>query len=215
MAPMNAQERTCPRCGRVVHATATNCPGCAQLIGDAVTNVGFAPPRPTGASGSGNRLLRTLLIGCGGLILLAILLVVGLMIYFGANAPGETWVMTGREVTKDQIAELSKLAPLESGEAIKYFYCDGITSLAEGVYVATDRRLILYVETWSTPLTTLSYDSIKDLKLVSSDTWINDSTAIVTTRDGEEITFPLSSEREGDQRFVNYVSQQAKLPKGD
>ena len=57
----------------------------------------------------------------------------------------------------------------------------------------------------------IAIDDIVSVDFFKSESWLEDSTIIVTSSDGSELTLYASSEGGGDVRFVNAIRSAAKL----
>jgi hypothetical protein len=106
---------------------------------------------------------------------------------------------------------MKKLDLLDKGEIIKYFYSDGLLDVKEGFYVVTDTSLILYCEEWEVPKTKIPFNQILSLNIEYNISFFEDSYLEVTTSNGLEATFPISSGKKRDKDFYNYLLEKSNL----
>lgn len=128
--------------------------------------------------------------------------------YFGVMSP-ETYVVAGNRVPSRFVEKLRTLELIDQGESIRYFYSDALFDIEDGVYFVTDKQLVLYSNEWDEPAYKIPFDSIAKVEVRYSDSWLIDSDVTVVTKDGLEIYFPLSSEKGGDKRFIEFLAARA------
>lgn len=159
---------------------------------------------------------KKLLIGCGIALGVLVLLVCGGLVtgavYLGQNSP-ETFVQAAEDVRPRFLEVVRELDILEVDEEIVFFYSDALLDLEEGLYLATDRRVLIYSTYYfgDEPLQSFPYEEITRLDLERETSFLVDSDLTVEDLDGNWVTFPLSSERGGDVRFTDYVRSQCPL----
>ena len=156
--------------------------------------------------------MKKALIGCALLLAFLGTAIVAWIIYIGTVGP-ETFVVSGRQLEKRFHTRVQELGLLEEGEEIQYFYSDALTDITEGCYMVTDRHLILYSKRWPEPEIILAFDEIDSLEVEFDDSFFFDSYFTVGLEDGSDITFPISSEQEGDRRFYDYLEE--RRPKAE
>jgi hypothetical protein len=180
---------------------------------------GSQPPHPWGAPFPPRRQKRGMPTWVKALIILAVVLGIGLVAlcgglgYLAGKAP-PTYVQSGQQIREVELDVVHDLGLLEPGERILYFYSDGLLGPEEGMYFITDQRLVCYCNAWSEPLTSVPYESIIDVRAEYEPSVFIDSMVYVTYVDGEyemDLVFPVSSERGGDQRFVNELRERVEL----
>lgn len=147
-------------------------------------------------------------VGCG-CATLVVAMVVGLFIYMGVKGP-ETFVVSGHAVTKTQMANIKNLGLIDDGETIVYFYSDAMVDIEKGMYMLTDRQLILYTKSWETPMLRIDFQDIASIHLEREESFFIDSFVQLVLTSGEEIVFPLSSEGDGDLKFVDRIKENLK-----
>ena len=134
---------------------------------------------------------------------LVVIIIMGLMT-IGFIAP-ETSVYLGHAVPRKYIKEIRTLELLEKEEKIIYFYTDALFDIKEGFYFVTDEHLVLYSQEWEEPKTIIDYKSITDIEVEYDDSFLDDSYVMVETTSGMSVSFPLSSEKGGDKKFVQHI----------
>lgn len=123
----------------------------------------------------------------------------------GRNGP-DTSIYLGRQIPKNFMNEINTLGLLESEEEIKYFYSDGFTDIKSGFYFLTDKNLVIYSDMWETPETVIDYDDITSIEFERNTSFLEDSYIKVKTNYGLEMEFPVSSERDRDTEFFQYIA---------
>ena len=149
--------------------------------------------------------LKIILISFGILIVIVIL---GLA-YIGANSP-ETYVYTSDEIPTKYIREINRLGLLEENENIEFFYSDGLLDIKGGIFILTDKHLILYVDEWNNPKTIIDFSEINYLDIQYDDSFLNDSFIIVESENGFSYEFPVSSELGRDKKFFEALQQKVE-----
>ncbi|MFT5777103.1 MAG: hypothetical protein ACI837_000034 [Crocinitomicaceae bacterium] len=144
--------------------------------------------------------LKIVLISVGFLLLLGI----GSLMYIGANSP-DTYVYVKNEIPKNYKDLLRELSLIEADEKIQFLYSDALFSITKGVYVLTDKHLILYSEEWLEPERIFAFEEIYFLDITYDDSFFSDSYITVQTEYGMEIIFPVSSEKQRDYEFFHYL----------
>ena len=131
---------------------------------------------------------------------------VGLVI-LGSLVP-ETYVYLGRQIPKKYLSEIRSIGLLAEDERIKYFYTDAFLDIKEGMYFVTDRNLVLYSNKWEEPETMIPFDEIASMEVQYDDSFFVDTTVFITTHSGMEVSFPVSSEKGRDIKFVEAIQQE-------
>lgn len=126
----------------------------------------------------------------------------------------DTKVLPGNKLPPRVARTVAASAGLTPGERILFFYSAAITPEGDG-NLMTDQRVISYVDdgtgAWCD---SISVDDIVSVHFGKSDSWLEDSTIIVTSSDGSELTLYASTEGGGDDRFVEAIRSAAKLDGG-
>jgi hypothetical protein len=149
------------------------------------------------------------LIGLGAFGALAVTITLVVLSYIGSVGP-ETHVYSGNEVPRRFVTTVSDLGLLGSGERIKHFYSSGLTDIRDGFSFISDKKLVVYNQESATAATVVQFAEIDRADMVSSTAWYEDSTITLTLKSGDVVIFPVSSERGGDKRFLDAISQEMK-----
>jgi hypothetical protein len=131
-------------------------------------------------------------------------LIVGGVLYIGIVGP-ETFVVSGRQMTKDHSRIIRELDLLEDSERIQYFYSDVLTDIRKGMYFVTDRKLVLYNANWEEPKLIAPFAVVTDAQLERNESFFEDSYITIRLDNGEVWMFPVSSERGNDKAFYDYL----------
>ena len=143
-------------------------------------------------------------IGCSTIVLA----VLALVIFIGMVSP-ETSIYLGNEVPEKFIKTARDSDLLDEGETIQYFYSDAVFDVKASMYFLTDRKLVLQSKDWQEPTIAIPFSEIESLDIFRDTSFFVDSTIFITTKAGDEYSFPLSSEKDLDERF--YETLKAKV----
>ena len=137
------------------------------------------------------------------------IVVVGLigLVILGSLVP-ETYVYLGRQIPKEYLSEIRSLDLIEEDEEIKYFYTDALFDIKEGMYFVTDKNLVLYSSSWEVPKAIIPFDQIAAIDVQYDDSFFEDTNVFVTTHSGMELSFPVSSEKGRDRKFVGAIQKE-------
>jgi len=150
--------------------------------------------------------MKKFLIGLGITVgVLGVLLVTAGM-YIGTMGP-ETHVQYGHEVKDRFLETIHELGLLEEGEELEYFYSDAIIDIKSGMYMLTDRKLILYVQEWDPPAVLLPYAQLQAVGAHFSESFFLDTYLSVVDAEDTPWSFPVSSEKGRDQEFHDFLEQ--------
>jgi hypothetical protein len=131
--------------------------------------------------------------------------ILGALMYMGTVGP-ETSVYAGNQVPKRYVETMKSVGALEQGETILYFYSDAMTDIRNGFYFVSDRKVAVYSQdAGGEPLTVVRFDEIADLDISRTDTFFEDSVITIELEDGRPVSFPVSGEADGDQRFFEAI----------
>lgn len=143
---------------------------------------------------------------------IAVLIAVSVaFMWIGTYGPS-TAVYPGRQLPQRFVSRVRDLGLLERGETIRYFYSDALVDIERGMYFVTDRKLVVYSSEWEEPSIVIPFDRIDELSARYDESWLEDSSVFLTTTDGMEISFPVSSEQGLDEKFVEAITEH--LPSG-
>lgn len=144
------------------------------------------------------------LLGFAILFSVVMMVFVGATVYMLIQSP-DTFVYTGPQMKKAHVDIVRELGLLNDGEEIQYFYSDGFFDIKKGLYFVTGERLVLYSENWAEPSLAVPFDRIVDAEVVYDESFFIDSMITITLDDGEEWSFPVSSERGRDKDFFEHI----------
>ena len=126
----------------------------------------------------------------------------------------DTKVLPGNKLQPRIAQTVSASAGLAPGERILYFYSAAMTPEGDG-NLLTDQRVISYVDDGTDAwCSSIAVDDIVSVDFIKSDSWLEDSTIVVNSSDGSELTLYASNEGGGDARFVDAIRRAAKLDGG-
>jgi hypothetical protein len=164
------------------------------------------PRERAGPSGCGASVVRLLVVVAVLVGMLVAVLVVGL-VYVGAVGP-DTAVYTGNQVPRRFLDIARRVGALEEGERLLYFYSDAFVDIKEGFYFVSDRKVVIYSESaGETPLTSVPFDAISDLEIDRNESFFIDSEITLYLKDGQVLSFPVSSEHDKDEAFFDAIRQ--------
>jgi hypothetical protein len=153
----------------------------------------------------GSRTWLWLLVGAGVLFCLPCGGVFAWVFYIGAVGP-ETSVYTGNQVPARFVSTMKDVGALDDDESILYFYSDAMTDIRNGFYFVSDKRVVVYSnQTGGTPLTAVPFDEITEVDIVRDESFFEDSVITLELECGLPVSFPVSSDAGGDQRFFDAI----------
>jgi hypothetical protein len=145
--------------------------------------------------------LKFIAIFLGSLLTIAFISLI-VLAYMGPD----TSVYLGEQVPsrfEHKVRDLGLIAP---DEKMRFFYSDAFYDIGGGMYLATNKSLVLYSDQWSEKAIKLPLDQIENIDATYTDSTMEDSVVTVTDKESNEYTFPLSSEYGRDHMFVEYIS---------
>ncbi len=143
--------------------------------------------------------------GCALTCLAGVALLAGFF-YLGSVGPN-TDVYAGNEVPSRFLDTMRELGALEAGERIDYFYSDAMLDIRDGFYFVSDRRVVVFKGDGAQALISVRFDEIAEVRLDREESFFLDSQITLELSDGQIVAFPLSSEHEGDVRFLERVRE--------
>lgn len=132
--------------------------------------------------------------------------------YIGAASP-ETFVYTKNDLPKSYLKEMKELELIEEGEQVQFMYSDALLDIKGGIYAITDKHLVFYNKEWSQPKYIIGFDEIDYLNVEYNDSFLEDSYITIETFNGIQIVFPVSSEKNRDHEFFDYLSTKIEASK--
>ena len=166
------------------------------------------PPLPTyqpfgePAPRKGTSTLVKVLVLVGLLFGLTCLVCIGTCAYYAATSPPAE-ALVGAKVPKKFVEQMKELGVLRDDEVLECFFSDALLSIENGVYVLTDKRLVLYSNTWAESEISIALEDIADVKANFSKSWIDDTVIFVDTKDGRTLSFPVATFEAGDKMYFN------------
>lgn len=130
-------------------------------------------------------------------------LVLGLFIWLmviAANGPG-TEVVPGRQLKAKYVSFATDEGLVDPNEQIQYWYSDAFSDFTDGFYFFTDKKVVVYNNSWEEPALLMPFDSIQNITFRADPSFLEDSQLFLELKDGTFVNFPVSSENGGDQRF--------------
>lgn len=137
---------------------------------------------------------------------LTILVLIGSLIVIGSIGP-DTSVYPGQQIPKKFLGTIRSLNLLQEDEKIRYFYSDAFVDIKKGFYFITDQNLVLYSSEWETPEIIISLSTITDVDPLYDESFFEDTTVHISTASGESFSFPVSSEKGLDRKFVEAIKR--------
>jgi len=135
----------------------------------------------------------------------------GTCVYVGMQGP-DTKVLAGRQVPARFVDQIRGLGILDADERIEYFYSDALVNIENGLYLVTDRSVIVYSREFEEPAIITPLGDITGVDAEFSDDWIEDSIVTITLKDGSDVSFPVSMEGGGDHRVVDFIRNKIEQP---
>jgi hypothetical protein len=145
-----------------------------------------------------------IVVGTAAGILLSCAGCFGVLAWIGTAGP-ETAVYSGERVPSRFTETMREIGALDDGEQIAYFYSDAVVDIKSSFYFVSDRRVVVYSDTARPPLVEVSFDEIESVELYREESFFIDSEIVLELADGSSVSFPVSSEREGDVRFAEAI----------
>lgn len=160
--------------------------------------------RRKSASSSGNNVLLWIGGGVAGIVLLSCIGCCGILAYVGNEGPA-THVYAGSDIPEDFLTTMRNVGALEPGEQIQFMYSDAILDITDGFYFVSDRGVVVYVEAGTPPIIRVPFAEITSVTMnTNEDDW-DDGLIMIVTQDGTPVSFPISSELEGDDDFYQAI----------
>ena len=150
------------------------------------------------------------LVGCGVIALIIVAALVAGLVAVGTVGP-DTAIYPGPQVPKRFMTSVRSLKLIDEGETMQYFYSDALWDIKEGMYFVTDQKLVLYVKSQEVPATVIPLDQITSLLVEYNGSFFEDSIVAVESKSGVVVTFPLSSEKGLDKKFVQAMEQKGAV----
>ena len=124
----------------------------------------------------------------------------------GSRGP-DISVYAGRQVPKKFMTTIRSLDLLMEDEQIRYFYSDALLDIKAGFYFVTANKLVLYSSEWEEPEIVIPLDQIATLDADYDESFWEDTTVHIITHSGAAYSFPVSSEKGLDKKFVAAIEE--------
>lgn len=144
------------------------------------------------------------LLGTGLFIVVSCVGILSFLVYLGSVAP-DTKVYAGNRVPARFAEIMRDVGALEDGERIDYFYSDAFMNIRRGFYFVSDRGVVIYSDDLATPLQRATFDQIIDATISRDNSFFFDSEIALVLIDGTVLCLPVSSEDDGDVRFLDTI----------
>ena len=116
-------------------------------------------------------------------------------------------VVSGNQLNPKIVENILDLDLLEDDEVIRYFYSDALVSIEKGFYILTNKKLLVYSDLYYKKPICIKFLDIKNIDVSRNDSFWIDTQVIVSNEKGEDLEFPLSSEKGGDARFLRSLQR--------
>ncbi|MEE9295652.1 MAG: hypothetical protein V3W34_11915 [Phycisphaerae bacterium] len=174
---------------------------------------GFRVPEPPALQTRASRRSKVLkwFAICGIVLGAVTLAIFATCIYIGVQGP-DTKVLSGRQLPARFMAQIRALNLLEPEEQIHYFYSDALLNIEEGMYLLTDRKVVIYSRSYDDPALIIPFSEIVDVEVTFSESWLEDSVIGLSLVDDTYASFPVSREGGGDKRVYEALKKMCKVP---
>lgn len=128
-----------------------------------------------------------------------------------------TEVVSGSEVSPEDHQDLVANGILYEDEEIAYFYSYGLLSVLEGGSILTDRAVVSYfIEDEQVVPYELAFHEIKDIAIFQQGDYMNDAIYRIDSHEEDSwIAIQLSTENQGDVRFIAALRDKVESTQGD
>jgi hypothetical protein len=123
----------------------------------------------------------------------------------------ETYIYLGRQTPKKYVKEIKELDLIDENERLQYFYTIGFLDIKDGFYFLTDSKLVAYCQDWEEPKTVIDLPDITILDIKYNDALFEDSWVYLETNDGLWLEFPLSNEKDRDEKFYEFILKRSSV----
>jgi hypothetical protein len=131
---------------------------------------------------------------------------IGFLAYIGIRGP-DTKIYAGNEVPRRFLSTLREMGALEAGESVRFFYSSAILDFRGSFCFVSDRKVAVYDSEAERSEIRIAFDEIEDAELVSGSSWIVDGAITLTLKDGDVVSFEVSSEMERDKKFLKAIEE--------
>jgi hypothetical protein len=142
-----------------------------------------------------------------GLGVLAVILIPVVILFVLAALGPVTEVVPGRMLDKKYVSFIRDNGLIEASEQIEFWYSDALNDFRNGFYCFTDRQVLLYNKNWGESSISVPFSSILDIDFQKDPSFFDDSKITMLLSDSSTVFFPVSSDNEGDEMFVERMKQ--------
>lgn len=129
-----------------------------------------------------------------------IIVICASLIIIGSFSP-EIEVIPGKQLNKKYLNFIWEQGIVDRAEEVQYWYSDGFLDFKTGFYLFTDKKVVMYNESWEEPLISVPYSDILDIEFLPDASFIEDSRITLTLKDHTIVYFPVSSDNGGDIKY--------------
>ncbi len=119
----------------------------------------------------------------------------------------ETEVIPGRQLKAKYVNFVREHRLLGPSETIEFWYSNGFPSFENGFYFFTNKKVVLYNEDWEEPVIEVKLHEILDIEYYENPSVLEDGYVQIQLMDNSTVIFPLSSENDGDQKFIKRLKE--------
>ena len=139
-------------------------------------------------------------------VLAIIVIPIAIFIVMASLGPG-TEVIPGKMLNRKYVNFIRDKGLIEPSERIEYWYSDALSDFRDGFYMFTDRKVLLYCKDWEEPSIAVPFSSISDIQFQKEPSFFEDSEITLVLSDGSTVFFPVSSDNNGDEKFLERLTQ--------
>ncbi len=136
--------------------------------------------------------------------ILLLMMIIGMLSTTSVVLP--VGVVNGQDLSASNIKKLEDHGIVEPGETIDLFYSTAFSSILEEGNLLTPHRVVSY-ETYEGQLHVYSvpYDEVLGLRVILKGGVIDDTVLELSCEEFEAIRMPLSTENQGDEKFISEI----------
>lgn len=140
-----------------------------------------------------------------GAHLVALIIVTVVTFFIMLERSPDTSIYRGKDIPNRFIDTINSLDLLDEDEQIKYFYSDAMYDIKGGFYFISNKRVVLYGDDREELIEIISFNQIKSVEADYYESIYDDTEVTVFTHSYMVYRFPLSSEGDLDQSFINAI----------
>lgn len=144
------------------------------------------------------------LLGIGGFFVLSCCGCGGFFVWAIARGPDIT-VYSGRAVPERFVDTMRDVGALEPDETLLFFYSEALLDIKSSFSYVSDRKVVYYSDSLSPALAAVTFDEVDTVELFRDESFFIDSELVLNLEDGTVLSFPVSSDNDGDVRFADAI----------